>query len=155
VEIENGSTWVGSTRSEDNGWEFFDLGAQSTYRIRVTDIFGEIVYIEGINPSLESAIFAGTNNFTPCMGPPGTNDFLEAANITAFPNPTDDVIVFEGVTNISSVEFVNTSGISIHTEVNPGYDNVSLDVSSFDSGLYLVRFYGQNGAMVSKRVSVE
>ncbi len=154
VEIENSGIWEASTRTEDNAWEFFNLGTQNTYKIRITDIFGEVVFIENINPSLVAATFAGTNNFTPCSIT-GSEDWNAPANITAFPNPTKDAIVFEGVTNITSIEFVNTSGASIHTETNPGYENMRFDVSSFTAGLYLVNFYQQNGEVISKRVSVE
>lgn len=154
VEMENNGVWQSSTRSEDNGWEFFNLGTQNTYRIRVTDIFGEIVFIEGINPSLVSATFAGTTNFAPCTIT-GSEDWNKPASITAFPNPAEDAVVFEGLEHIHSIEFINVTGVSVHKEANPGFESMRFDVSSFTPGLYLVNFHQKNGEVVSKRVSVE
>ena len=65
-----------------------------------------------------------------------------AINGSIDPNPFTDVVNFNFNQNVISAEFVNLAGQTILTVENP---NVNVDVSSLETGVYIVKCMHQNG----------
>lgn len=154
VEVENGpNNWVDMIRQEDNGWES-SLGGHFSYNFRITDIFGEIVTISGIDLRIANGVVSGTTNFTPCTIT-ATEDLKSSPLISAYPNPANDAIVFEGLTGVTDFELLNNSGLVVHKESVHGYQSLSLELSAFTHGLYLIRFYGDDQVLDTQRIAIE
>ncbi|MBR5984729.1 MAG: T9SS type A sorting domain-containing protein [Bacteroidales bacterium] len=63
--------------------------------------------------------------------------------ITIFPNPTNDILNITSPETISEFEIVNTLGQVVYrTEVNA--DNAVFDVEGLNTGVYIVRIYGNS-----------
>lgn len=76
-----------------------------------------------------------------------------AENVVAiYPNPTNGIINIKAE-NISSISVFNLVGQKIY-DAKVNTDQVSLDMSAFGQGLYLVRI-NANGVETTKRVAVE
>ena len=71
--------------------------------------------------------------------------------VAIYPNPTSGIINIKAE-NISSVSVFNLVGQKIY-DANVNTDQISLDMSVFGQGLYLVRI-NANGVDTVKRVAV-
>lgn len=71
-----------------------------------------------------------------------TND----AKFSVLPNPANDVITVEGLTNIAKIEVVSVSGKTVRTEkVAAGRTSAQLSLSGLAAGMYLVKATDING----------
>lgn len=154
VEVENGpNNWIDLERQEDNGWES-NLGGHFSYNFRITDLFGEVLTISNVDLRIGNGVITGTTNFTPCTIT-ATENLMNKSNITAFPNPASDAVVFDGLKGITSFEIVNTNGTAVHKEKIPGYESLRLDLSAFTPGIYVVRFYSKESQIATHRISIQ
>ncbi len=65
-------------------------------------------------------------------------------NISIFPNPTTNFLYLESPKKIQSMAIFNMSGIEVlRTEIIAQSD-IQIDISHFDSGIYLVELHSQN-----------
>ena len=75
----------------------------------------------------------------------------EASNMNIYPNPANNKIFVEGE-NIATVEIYNSLGQRIATA--EGHDNTSVDVASFENGVYVVRVITNDGNVNTKKVTI-
>jgi hypothetical protein len=76
----------------------------------------------------------------------------ELINLLMFPNPTTGAIHINSDELISKVEVYQLSGeLAMEQAVNS--TSLEMDLSTLNAGMYLVKVYGNNGAVSIKRVS--
>lgn len=80
----------------------------------------------------------------------GLND-NEIAGFKVYPNPANSTIFVDGE-GISMVEVYNSLGQMV-TAIE-GSANTTIDASSFDNGIYVVRVLTDGGAVMTKKVSI-
>ena len=71
------------------------------------------------------------------VGASGIDDG-ELANIKIFPNPVNNILFIENVSEISEVSIYNLVGQKIISVENNGSDNININTSEFHQGIYLV-----------------
>jgi hypothetical protein len=82
------------------------------------------------------------------LGTVGINELTETW-VTVFPNPASSVINVNSNSEIRKIELVNMLGaLVLSQEMN--VVNTSLDVSSFNKGLYFLRMHTADGVVVKK-----
>jgi hypothetical protein len=82
------------------------------------------------------------------LGTVGMNELVEA-KVNIFPNPASSVIHANSNSEIRQIELVNMVGaLVLSREMNDG--NTSIDVSSFNNGLYFLRMHTADGIVVKK-----
>ena len=66
------------------------------------------------------------------------------SGLTLFPNPVADVLHFglSGMTTPVDIQLTDVNGQVLYQQVKVKEDRVSLDVSGYQEGVYLLRFYG-------------
>ena len=76
----------------------------------------------------------------------------ELINLLMFPNPSNGTVYINSDEVISSIEVVQLSG---ELAMNQAVNNTSaeMDLSGLNSGMYLVKVYGQSGAVSVKRIT--
>ena len=76
---------------------------------------------------------------------------IDPAIVTISPNPTKGIVNIESVNEIESVELYEFSGrlLSSHTSFNK---TIILNLSNYQSGIYLVNLQLKNGEMFTKKV---
>ncbi len=79
---------------------------------------------------------------------------LSVPQFKVFPNPTQDKITIECVESIQKIELLNLLGKEVFSYTSPGMQS-TLDLSSLQSGSYLIRLYFENGsASATKLIEV-
>jgi hypothetical protein len=79
-------------------------------------------------------------------------DDNELINLLVFPNPTTGSIHINSDEVISKVEVYQLSG-ELALEQSSNNTSVEMDLSALNTGMYLVKVYGKDGAVSVKRVS--
>ena len=79
---------------------------------------------------------------------PGFEDLTEAG-ITMFPNPANDNLTIEGLTENSSVRILNTVGQLVYSNLIKG-SKAMINTSSFKNGLYIIQLE-MNGKIVTTK----
>jgi expansin (peptidoglycan-binding protein) len=149
VEINNGGVWQDMVRGEDNGWVKGSLGGFSSYDIRITDIYGEEIIVEGVDLSIGDGTVQGTSNFTPCTIT-GSREVI-AQHVTVFPNPATERLVVEGVLPNQTLEIIDRYGKVRYTQaVKESEGKVTLAVAGLEQGLYVLKYSDQDGNLGTK-----
>jgi hypothetical protein len=82
------------------------------------------------------------------LGTVGINEFPQAG-VNVFPNPARSVISVNSNSELKQIELVNMLGaLVLSQEMNDV--NTSIDISSFNSGLYFLRMHSVDGIVVKK-----
>lgn len=76
---------------------------------------------------------------------------FETANIKVYPNPTSSTITVDSANVIDNIAIINSLGQRVLT-VSPASSSATIDVSSFQSGLYFVKTTIEGKVSVSKVV---
>ena len=76
---------------------------------------------------------------------------IEASNLSVYPNPANSMIYVDGE-NVGAVEIYNSLGQKVLTV--EGSENTSVNVSSFEKGVYVVRVITNDGNVVTKKVTI-
>ena len=71
--------------------------------------------------------------------------------VTIFPNPVTDVLNIDNLVNINRVELLNILGQPIKI-IDINSNNIELDMSSLNSGIYILKLTSNSGITVSKRL---
>ncbi len=83
----------------------------------------------------------------------GTNDFENKNDLTVFPNPTSDKITISYPTiKIKSVDIYNILGEKITSISLENKSNVTVDISSMNSGIYLFRITDSSDKISLKKI---
>jgi hypothetical protein len=89
-----------------------------------------------IDPSAPSTLFI--DNFYFYKGTALNNASFEVSKIKMYPNPTRNSFTIEAKNNIQSVSVLNMLGQQV-LSVNPDALTTSIDLASFQNGVYIVR----------------
>jgi len=146
-----------------SGWNVTASGENDSYAVRLdSDAFdepgvkkGDFVGIKGIGGQFDNSL-PYTDGYQ--IGPRGPGDidifvgtkFLPASSIRMYPNPVSDIMYFETDLLIESVRIFNTSGALIALEKDH-----QLNVSTFLSGVYVVKVYTADGVWTDRFVKVD
>lgn len=144
VEIENGTTWQTMVRGEDNGWVKGGLGGHASFRIRVTDIFGEEIIVPGVDLSVGDGRVIGPDNFTGCYIT-GEEEINSFDYISTFPNPATNMVTFEGINKVDEIRIFNTLGVLVDAITISNVATIAnVDISSYTTGMYAVQMISNN-----------
>ena len=125
-------------------YEYIDTPASAgTYYYQVTTVY------DNDCESDPAAAFDNPNNDYVEVGVTGINE--NDNKVALYPNPTNGNVTIEAE-GMSRITVVSVLGQVVYdTEVNA--DNVTLNMSQFNAGMYMVRVYTESGVVV-KRVTV-
>ncbi len=84
-------------------------------------------------------------------------DATIARTIEVYPNPTKGIVILEWKQslsiNIATIVITNSAGMGTRElPFDSGQQQVTIDLSSNADGLYVVRFYLNNGDVVTKKI---
>lgn len=176
---DGGATWVEGTPLGDfrSNQICAVPGAPNTYMctgFSQVDLFNGTSYSTdgGLNwTSLGNFIATSINFFSPTVGLAGgvtasateggiwkyigtqlaTVNFNDSKSISAYPNPTSGILDLAGK-NISSVQVFDLLGKQISSTNYSALNNVTLNMSGLNSGVYLVKVTNDLGATSSVKV---
>ena len=117
----------------DNGWQ-----ANTTYYWKVTSV--------NVAGSTDSPIFSFTTAAADPLG-------IEEASLNAFsvsPNPVKDVVTINTTSGFDTVEVFNQLGQSVLKSSSSLMNNNRLDLSSLNTGIYLMRIRSNNKSKTLK-----
>jgi len=83
------------------------------------------------------------------VGASGIDD-NELANIKIFPNPVNDILYLENVSEISQISIYNIVGQKIITVNNNGSNNVNINTSEIHQGIYFVAIQNNDNTRTVK-----
>ncbi|MFO7829595.1 MAG: choice-of-anchor J domain-containing protein [Bacteroidales bacterium] len=76
-------------------------------------------------------------------------------DMNIYPNPVKSMLIIENIEGVNQISIINTLGQEIkQIEVN-GNENLNLDLSELNSGLYFVSFYNEKGILKSSKIIKE
>jgi expansin (peptidoglycan-binding protein) len=148
-----GGSMTAFTRGTDNGW----TGAPGSpiVDVKITDIYGQEVTVSGVDVSVDPtySITNGTSNFPPCSITSAQN-INSMDYVSAYPNPAENQITFEGISGVTKLEVVNTLGEVVGAQnLNGSIEQISVDITGLTAGLYVVKM--SNGSSVSTSTFVK
>ena len=73
--------------------------------------------------------------------------YLEADNISLYPNPTEDIFEIEGLLSDFSLKILDMQGNIFRTLDNTG-SSLNIDISTLPSGLYFIEIYDEGNQAV-------
>ena len=147
VEIKVGGSYVAMVRGVDNGWEKGTLGGGTSFDFKITDIYGAIVEIKGVDLRVGNGQVAGTSNFTSCGLTTLTNEVNTLNYVSVYPNPASSSVTFEGLEDVQTIQIINLNGSVVATQFLGGTISMaSLDVSNLAPGIYVARLIGNHTA---------
>lgn len=154
VEIYNSSSWKSLVREADNGWTTSGVSIPGNTQVRITDVFGEQVVVDGVEiASGTNKTFTGTSNFKPCITT-SVDELTAADNIQIYPNPASDQILIEGVQGIQLVNVYNALGELVMTkQISPSQVKLLLDISALETGIYMLHFNNGGHEQVVKKIA--
>ena len=84
-----------------------------------------------------------------------TNDETFRTNISFYPNPSDDIInISSNKVQLLKIELYNMTGSLIFkTDLNS--DIYSLNIANYQSGIYLLRVFGQNNDTINTKIVIK
>ena len=136
--------FVGSIDANEQNWyEFFDAPAAGTYYYKVTAVYENecesAPAINGFYPELDYVVVEITGI--------GEHSF----DVALFPNPTKSNVTIQAK-NMHRITVVSVLGQVVYdTELNA--DEYILNMAQFNTGMYMVRIFTDEGVAV-KRVTV-
>lgn len=151
VEIQNGSSWETMVRGEDNGWVKGSLGGFSSYKIRITDIFNEVIEVDNVDLSVGDGKVIGTTNFTPCITT--TTNEINAKLISTYPNPINNTLTIAGIKGIETIAVYDMQGRLMTTHnVNTNLLTTQINTAHLATGMYQLVLTNSSGNQVTKSV---
>lgn len=128
--------------------------------IRFTLEMGESIWPGPINPDamchLQDYAFCTIPDYPLRVGQTSLDDDIaehDATNIMVYPNPTNGIVNISGE-NIVNVEIVNIMGQVVLSKICDA-DETSIDISSLNSGVYLIKLKTKDGKEFSERIVKE
>lgn len=113
----------------------------------IADAYGNIIYIDGVNGD-PTGIPAGTC-YTNCLPTRlGENDI--SASVKIYPNPARSVIFLESAIKMKNLNLLDLSGRIIQTYQPAEEYEYTMDVSSNEAGVYLLRVDTEQGQHTRK-----
>jgi hypothetical protein len=74
--------------------------------------------------------------------------------ISLYPNPADNMVTIEnsGIEKISKLDIYDITSKRIYTLSNNSLNKISIDVSQFDKGIYLIELSSENNSKITKKL---
>lgn len=82
----------------------------------------------------------------------GTDDFVSAKNLTAYPNPTAGLLNISGK-NLNDITIFDMTGKQVMAKKVSTSDNLTLDVSALSGGIYLLNATNDSGSKSTLKFS--
>ena len=117
----------------------YDTDGECSFSIINAD--GEMVYTSA---DLQDGILF---TYDPCSVNAVDETAMDSQNVYVYPNPTHGLLNIEGQGKMH-ISITDLLGQKLHETTAEG--NVSLDLSRYESGMYLIRIETENGVMVQK-----
>jgi len=76
---------------------------------------------------------------------------LEEKRIKVFPNPSIDEVNIESNKPIVSVSIINLLGQEVYNKQLNAFSS-TLNISSLDSGIYLIKIHQEDGNLIEKKI---
>lgn len=111
---------------------FFDLAIDST-GVDVTSLFDELV------------IGTGT-----CFTS-GIRDF-PVRQLDVYPNPVSDLLYIDNAEELEKIELYNTVGQLIYTHTFQHQSTISIDMTAYSNGIYILAGFNKNGLVANRKV---
>ena len=87
-----------------------------------------------------------------CVGDAGLKELDVNQSINLYPNPVSSILTLSSKdVNMESIEIMTITGQSVYTKLAKS-DFITLDVSSFTKGLYLVKILTDNGVSLKQLI---
>lgn len=113
--------------------------------------FGEGLHISTYSWMVGDGNHDWTHTNILTTNPLGSSEFnIEDVSISISPNPASQLLTISAKNNFESIEILNVLGASIYAENNINSTESSIDVSAFQSGIYLVEIVSNNKNYISK-----
>lgn len=80
-------------------------------------------------------------------------DELDDDMYVIYPNPTKDMLTIEG-NSMRQITVFNTMGQTVMTFECDNDEVVNIDVESFSAGVYFIRIFGDEGSVVTQKISI-
>lgn len=77
--------------------------------------------------------------------------FAKSANITAYPNPVNELLTIEAEGVVKNIEVYDISG-KLLTILNPNSNSFVVNFAKYSSGIYFIKIEGETGLMTQKIV---
>lgn len=139
----------GSSYSIDNGLSWNDFGEEMDAVSAVEFFDGTHGLASGFAASaIDGGIYKWLSDFNEFLA---TVDFQSTKAITASPNPTTGILNIAGK-NISNVTAFDILGKQVSTANYTSLDNVTLNLSGMNSGIYMVKVTNNAGAVSTIKV---
>lgn len=139
------SSWVAMTRTSSNSWER-SVDNVSNTNVRVTDIFGEQIVINGIDIFNASTSYFASTNFTPCLSENSLSE-LDPSVMKILVGPTEVSVSSKKL--IQTLRVLDMNGRMLIERV---YDvpahQVSTPMNGLSSGSYILQLEGSDGAPI-------
>jgi hypothetical protein len=151
------------TRSCDGGSTFYDVDAFNG------NMNEQVMFIDFVNDTLgflvsknlityEWRVWKTTNGGGANLAPVLTNQFYAGMdelkgenNVEIYPNPTSDKITIQSESTLNKIELYSVLGDKIQEYLALDKD-MEIDMSNYQSGVYFVRVYTENGFSEKKVV---
>lgn len=79
---------------------------------------------------------------------------IELTSISLMPNPAKDIVTLTSVSDYKTINVVDVTGKTVMTVTNTSKSNVTLDVSTLEAGVYIVKATGEN-VVATERLIIE
>ena len=100
---------------------------------------------DGIQNQDETGVDCGGATCSPCTAT-AVNELNSLDYISAYPNPANSSITFDGLAGVQSVEIFSSIGESVSTQLlNGNFEQVSVDLVNLTSGIYIAKFTTASG----------
>lgn len=138
-----------------NGNTFVNVSNQYMYEV---DASGSTVWLYNDGPAkafrfeCDYAGLAALLGSNPCNLATGIKEFSEL-ELNVFPNPSNGIVSIVGLTESQKLYSVNVYDV-YGKQVLSVFNNSKLDLSSYDSGIYMVHVIGEKGDRIIKKVSL-
>jgi hypothetical protein len=147
---EDGAEYELIATVDGNVTEYFDAPGAGTYYYQVTAVYADgcesAPAASGIDPTVNYVVVGVTG-----IGENETNIGENEANVNLFPNPTKGNVTIQAK-GMSRITVVSVLGqVVFDTELDQ--DEYIMNMAQFNTGLYMVRVYTNEGVTV-KRVTV-
>lgn len=80
-------------------------------------------------------------------------DELDDDMYVIYPNPTKDMLTIEG-DSMRQITVFNTMGQTVMAFECDNDEVVNIDVESFSAGVYFIRIFGDEGSVVTQKISI-
>jgi len=93
-----------------------------------------------VNTTIDRGAFEFDNSLS-------TLDFLKFDDVVVYPNPTNAVLNIKTNSNIHKIDVYNILGDKVMSSTQK-----TMDVSSLQNGMYLIKIYSENNKQITKRI---